>query len=105
LIGIDYISNSTVFVYLFIKLKVFREKSFILPALTSFISVEKLSWDLSRDSVKGVFSKPTFTKAALRPATGFVFGDKNIYLKVAFFFFNDSISFPSLIRQNLQNQN
>jgi hypothetical protein len=70
-----------------------------------FYEFQLRSWDLSRDK-KGVFSKPTFTKAALRPATVSYFGDKNItYLKVAFFFLCNSISFPSLIRQNLQNQN
>jgi hypothetical protein len=38
--------------------------------------------------VKGIFSKPTFTKAALSPATGFVFWQKNITnLKVTFSFF------------------
>jgi hypothetical protein len=49
------------------------------------------SWEAklgpNHDSVKGVFSKPTFTKAALSPATGFDFSDKNNNLEVAFFFF------------------
>jgi hypothetical protein len=70
LIGTQNISNGAIFVYFFFKLKVFREKSFNLPALTSF-SVGKLG--PNHDSVKGIFSKPTFTKAALSPATGFLF--------------------------------